>query len=489
MTSVGIIGAGPAGLVAAKSALECGLEPTVFEKASDIGGLWRPDTGYTWDSMKTNISYYSCMFSDFAWKGAPDIFPNQRKVHEYLQGYVSEFQLTPHINLQTKVIRISKENEKWKIQWQKSGEVQTKIFDFLIVSSGFFSKPITPTITGMESFTGTALHASAYKSPEIFSNKSIVVIGNAFSGAEIASELAMSAKRVVNSTHKAFWVLPRTLSAFSGKERKLPVDFLFYSREAQARSLAKTEEKRNSDKHAWFKAVTGQEKISQDLVVEQKETDPQFTLISDSYLEHVAQKRIEIKKSAVTHVEEDRVFFEDGTINQTDAIIFATGYKTTLPFFDKEILQNIEFSEEDSLQPLLLHKTVFHPALSNMAFVGMYRGPFFAVMELQARLACMVFSKKIEAPTDEAMQEGISSERKIRQMVPRPQFSHGDYVALADDLAKQISVLPDYEADKRLWSEPLIASHYRLTGFANKPDVALKIIEQAQELNANGILM
>ena len=33
-----IIGAGPSGLVAAKSALECGLEPIVLEQAKTLGG-------------------------------------------------------------------------------------------------------------------------------------------------------------------------------------------------------------------------------------------------------------------------------------------------------------------------------------------------------------------------------------------------------------------------------------------------------------------
>lgn len=43
---VAVIGAGASGLVAIKSCLEEGLEPTCFERTEDIGGLWRFDVGY-----------------------------------------------------------------------------------------------------------------------------------------------------------------------------------------------------------------------------------------------------------------------------------------------------------------------------------------------------------------------------------------------------------------------------------------------------------
>lgn len=72
--TVAIIGGGAGGLVSCKEALANGLAPTVFEKNSQIGGIWNQEYGYTWDSMITNFSYFRCMFSDFNWPANSELF-------------------------------------------------------------------------------------------------------------------------------------------------------------------------------------------------------------------------------------------------------------------------------------------------------------------------------------------------------------------------------------------------------------------------------
>ena len=486
--TVCIIGAGPAGLVSAKSALECGLEPTIFEKSSTIGGLWKPHSGSTWDNMHTNISHHSCMFSDFGWKKNVAPFPNQREVYEYICQYAKEFSLDSHIHLNTEVIKVSKCEKKWHIEWSENGQKISKIFDFVIVSSGIFSRPYTPHIEGIETFSGPLMHSQSYKTNTPFSNKKVLIIGNAFSGCEIASEVATTAKKVLHSTHRSIWVLPRMISAFSGTPRKLPGDLLFYDRASEKKKANLSPDVINKNKYFWFQSLLSQ-------TVDAKPEDPQFVAISDSYIAEVNKQKIQVKKSSVDHIEGNTVVFKDLTTEEVDSILLCTGYRTELPFFDQTLLKSIDFLPESSLQPFLLHKTVFHPMLENMAFVGMYRGPFFAVMELQARWASMVFSKKIPMPSEDEMRRGIEEERKIRLLNPEPQFPHGDYVRFADDLAKECRVLPDFDTMKeenpelyeRLWNGPLTAPHYRLTGYAKKPELALELIQRTYDTYQNGV--
>src|SRR2546425_1223494 len=91
--TVAIIGAGPSGLVAAKSAMESGLQPTVFEKNRDMGGTGNPKQGSTWKTMKTNLSKFSCMFSDFPHRFSTEDFPLACDMHAYLKSYAAYFGL------------------------------------------------------------------------------------------------------------------------------------------------------------------------------------------------------------------------------------------------------------------------------------------------------------------------------------------------------------------------------------------------------------
>lgn len=72
----------------------------------------------------------------------------------------------------------------------------------------------------------------------------------------------------------------------------------------------------------------------------------------------------------------------DPQVPDVDSIILGTGYHTSLPFVPHGLLEGCDFG--DPFLPLPLHRNTFHPNLPGAAFVGMYFGPYFAIMELQA---------------------------------------------------------------------------------------------------------
>ena len=122
----------------------------------------------------------------------------------------------------------------------------------------------------------------------------------------------------------------------------------------------------------------------------------------------------------------------------------------------------------------MLYEGVFHPYLKNVAFVGMYRGPYFTIMELQARWACLAFCyPQLYYPLLSEMQKGVEKERQIRNAHPRPQFPHGDFVSFADQLAHKIGVFPDKECVERF---PVVASQFRLRGPFCNPEIAWDVL-------------
>lgn len=71
-------------------------------------------------------------------------------------------------------------------------------------------------------------------------------------------------------------------------------------------------------------------------------------------------------------------------LDNVDDLILCTGFSPALDFLEPSLREQLQYNPDDSFQPLLLHRDVMHPAIPGLYFVGMYRGPYFAGVELQA---------------------------------------------------------------------------------------------------------
>src|SRR6187455_2591931 len=81
---VAVVGAGPSGLATVKELLEEGHQPTCFERAASLGGVFRfaQDEGVVWESCRLTSSGLLTAFSDFP--VAPD-HTGHMKVGEYVE--------------------------------------------------------------------------------------------------------------------------------------------------------------------------------------------------------------------------------------------------------------------------------------------------------------------------------------------------------------------------------------------------------------------
>ena len=99
---VGVIGAGPSGLVAAKHALEAGFDVTVFEASDALGGQWYAEGPHSgvWPGMHANTSRSMTAFSDLPPPPDHPVHPAATQIHAYLRGYAERFGVTPRIRLE-----------------------------------------------------------------------------------------------------------------------------------------------------------------------------------------------------------------------------------------------------------------------------------------------------------------------------------------------------------------------------------------------------
>ena len=228
-----IIGAGISGLAAAKYALDSGLAPLVLERNKDLGGIWNPQTGSTWNGLCTNFCKYNAQLSDLPYPEDTPMFPLNHQVFNYLKDYASKFNLLPHIRFDCKVTRLEKvvdeEETRYRVSWRKEGKEETGVFPFVVVAAGMFSQPHLPSFKGIEKFKGTVLHSKDYKGSSPFAGKRVLTLGSSVSGSDLPANVAKDAAIVHHCFRVASWVFPHFVQI--GKGQRIPFDLVMLTRE------------------------------------------------------------------------------------------------------------------------------------------------------------------------------------------------------------------------------------------------------------------
>ncbi|XP_012808849.2 flavin-containing monooxygenase FMO GS-OX-like 4 isoform X2 [Xenopus tropicalis] len=232
---VAVIGAGAAGLCCAHNLLarpSIYEAPVVFETTGQVGGTWVYTEGSETNShvhssmyrdLRTNLPKEIMEFPDFSFDPSVPSFPHHSKVLEYLEDYTDKLGIRPHIRFNCTVEVISpvlgdgdSVQVPWEVTFRTQGDAHpvTQRFEAVMVCAGHYSKPYIPDIAGMETFQGQVLHSHVYRYPEVFSSRSVVLLGSGPSGVDIAMELASYAKEVTLS-HRGSplqWTLPKNVS-------------------------------------------------------------------------------------------------------------------------------------------------------------------------------------------------------------------------------------------------------------------------------------
>ena len=196
MSSVCVIGAGTAGLVAVKTCLENGLQPTCFETSDEIGGLWfysdqlRYKQGSaSYKNLTANTPANFMAFSDYPFPENSPIFPSHEHVWDYLDSYAEHFSLKQFINFNVEVTKVHYDyaNKNWIVETQyvaktDHGDYERSprddiAFDYVMVSTGIMRRPFIPQWRGMESFKGEIVHSNLFRDGCDYRDQRVLVIG------------------------------------------------------------------------------------------------------------------------------------------------------------------------------------------------------------------------------------------------------------------------------------------------------------------------
>ena len=469
MTEVAIIGAGPAGLAAARYLRSEGFEPVVFEQGSTIGGQWSGDRTHSgiWPSMRTNTSRILTAFSDLPHANGSQVYPSNQMIRDYLVTYAEQFSLTSRVRLRTPVVALERRagSKPWLVR-TAAGE---QSFAYVIVATGAFQRWTLPDVPGLASFSGDGgvAHTFQYADSDSLRGKRVLVAGGAISALEIASDLAMAGARVTVTVRRQRFVLPKLAAG-------TPTDHIVFTRfhalAEEAFSPARVDRMytdvtlRLAGRPEYYGAPAARDTVAQAGIA-----------LCQHFLPLVAEGRIGVRPW-MTDVNGQVVRFADGHSAEFDAILCGTGFDLHLPFLAADIRQTLDLDTKH----IDLHLRTFHPALPGLAFAGLWdqAGPYFPPIELQARWIAYTWSGAVAAPSADEMTAGVAAYRARRGL---PQKTRTNVTSL--QFARVAGVEPSIER----WPDlaipllfgPLSPASFRLEGRDALPDAPARVAADA----------
>ena len=392
LPSACIIGAGVSGLTACKALKDFGVPHTCFEASDEVGGNWyfgNPNgVSSAYRSLHIDISKPSISFRDFPMPDRYPDYPHHTHIFEWLRDYADAFGLREQITLNTRVQNARRGPDGgWQITLEDGAR---ETFDALLVCNGHHWDPRYPDFPG--TFDGPEIHSHDYIDPSTpvdLYGRRVLVVGIGNSAVDIVSELGRKtvSDTVFLSTRSGAYVMPKYIF---GK----PVDQVLKPNlwlPAQLRRrVAGVLPRIFSGRMEDFGLPTPNHRF----------LDAHPTVSSELLGRLGAGDAV--AKGDVAELMGDRVRFLDGTVEPTDAIVYATGYKVSFPFFDADFI-----SAPNNV--LSLYKRMLKPGLDDLAFIGLGQPipTIFPFSELQSKLAARWLSGDWAPPAESEMHAEI----------------------------------------------------------------------------------
>ncbi|XP_068215073.1 uncharacterized protein [Palaemon carinicauda] len=216
MKTVGIIGAGAAGLCGARHALAAAdLTPIIWEQSSRVGGTWvytqelgkdkygLPIHSSMYKNLKTNLPKEAMAFPDFPFPKGEESFIHHTEVRSYLESYCDHFNIKPCIKFRHHVEEVSPVMREegppaWNVTVKdlENNVSSTATCDALLICNGHYSVPRVPYVKNIDSFMGRKIHSHDYREPLPYKDNTVVILGAAASGLDICLEISGVAKKV-----------------------------------------------------------------------------------------------------------------------------------------------------------------------------------------------------------------------------------------------------------------------------------------------------
>jgi cation diffusion facilitator CzcD-associated flavoprotein CzcO len=395
---VAVIGAGSGGVNVAKHLLEAGHDVTVFEAGSYVGGMWK----YENDNGRSQAYLHLCIitprgkteFPDFPFDEQTPRFPSHWDMYRYLKAYSDHFGVTERVRFRTPVSKVEPafdprrgEEPRWDVHHSEGRDT----FDDVVIATGHLNEPNHSAFL-RDSFAGEYMHSNEFRTARPFVGKRVCVVGTGNSGVDIASEACSVAERTVLVARSGVRIQPKVVLGLAYPDIAIGL--------------------RRPGVPAWFTkrvlstlvylAHGNQERLGFTPPVGR-----QHPTSSESVVSHIEFGRV-VVRPGIKSISGKTIMFEDGSEEEFDVLVAATGYRVHLPFIDPSVIP-VKGNHVE------LYKRIFPVDWPGLYFLGMLN-PLLAysqVFEAQSRTIVQAVNGEIVLPSREEMLAEIRRNQEL----------------------------------------------------------------------------
>ena len=331
-----IVGAGPSGLAISALLRKSGLDFEVLEKSNQIANSWK--NHYDRLHLHTVKDFSNLPLLPFP----PDYprYVSRKQVCDYLDSYAEKFNIKPILN--SEVVSISKEEKEWRIMTNNS-EYLSK---YVIVCTGYNHHPIIPDWKGKEIFSNPWIHSKDYRNPDKFLNKKVLVVGAGNTGAEIALDLSLKNIQVSMVVRGPLRIVPREILGIPTQINAMLLNLLPLGPADMISRVLLHLTTQDLSSFGIRRPEIGS--------VRQVKEQEKIPLIDLGTVRAIREGKIKIRPG-IREFKKTSIVFENGTEEEFDSVIFATGYKSGIDglfkkphkYFNDKGIPAIKGSESD----------------------------------------------------------------------------------------------------------------------------------------------
>ncbi len=316
-TAIVIVGGGAAGLSTAGALQQRGYAAVVLERDAAIGGTW----ARRYDRLHLHTFRPWSGLAHYPIPRAYGRYPSKDQFARYLRQYAAHFRLD--VRTRCAVTRVALAARSPRPLWQVESACGTWRAPVVVLATGQYDLPQQPTWPGQEHYTGRLLHSAAYRTGRDYAGQRVLVIGVGNSGAEIAADLAeQSAAFVAVSVRTPPFIVPRDrfglpiqLTGLLLSRLPVPPGILDAISQRVARQAL-------GDLRPYGLGVGPTTRFPY--------THQQVPSIDVGFVREVKAGHIVVRPTIAAFTP-GGVVYTDGREEAFDAVIAATGFRTTLP--------------------------------------------------------------------------------------------------------------------------------------------------------------